>query len=350
MWDSTQKLYDGVLKHDRTSLARAITLIESSREDHRRQAAILLDSLLQARAQREQGSGGVLGSRVPPTFRVGVAGPPGAGKSTLIEAVGMRLVQQGHRVAVVAIDPSSSRTGGSILGDKTRMTELSRHPHAFVRPSPTSGALGGVAQHTHDVILLCEGGGYDIVLVETVGLGQSEVTVDSCVDMLWLVVPPGGGDELQGVKKGIVEVADVILVNKADGHLATAARHAAAEYSRALQLVRWKHGSWQPVVHQVSAVSGLGLPEALATADAFRDTMGGQGHIAAKRQHQAGEWMWNDFEAALVARGKAAAGVKAAAARLQPALAAGFITPRRAAARLLDAFLPPKKTEDNKLA
>jgi LAO/AO transport system kinase len=232
LWDSTQKLLDGLLAGDRVCLARAITLIESTRDDHRAQTEALLDALLAAREVRAAaGAAAAPGGRSSTgSFRIGIAGPPGAGKSSLIEAVGMHLIAQlRRRLAVVAIDPSSSRTGGSILGDKTRMERLAREPDAYVRASPTRGALGGVAQSTHEAILLCEGAGFETVLVETVGLGQSEVAVDGCVDMVWLVLPPTGGDELQGVKKGIVEVVDAIIINKADGALVKPAEVAAAE-------------------------------------------------------------------------------------------------------------------------
>lgn len=368
--------------------------VESTRADHRQQAELLLDAVLaerhaaqvereqaaaaerrqrlatstasaqpaeQAQASSEQqGQTSGISSRsisspstaaegtvaplsalahaVPDSFRVGLAGPPGAGKSSLIEALGMYLVKQGHKVAVIAVDPSSARSGGSILGDKTRMVELSRHPNAFVRPSPTRGTLGGVAQHTNDVVLLCEGGGYDIVLVETVGLGQSEVVVDTTVDMLLLVVPPAGGDELQGVKKGIVEVADAIVVNKADGDFLPSARHAAAEYRRALQLVRWKHHLWQPQVKLVSALSGSGVEDLWSVAAQFRRVMGESGSMQARRQAQASGWMWQNLEQELVARAHSDSGVTGEAHRLQRLLADGYITPRRAAFKLFEVF------------
>ncbi|ETI51742.1 LAO/AO transport system ATPase, variant 5 [Phytophthora nicotianae CJ01A1] len=212
----TQRLVEGVLQGNRTALSRSITLVESTLKSDEEQAELLLDSVLTQRRSLRP-------AHVDPpeltSFRLGIAGPPGAGKSTFIETLGLFLTAQGHKVAVLAIDPSSSRSGGSILGDKTRMEKLSNDPNAFVRPSPSRGTLGGVAQHTNEIVLLCEAGGYDIILVESVGLGQSEIVIDDTVDMVMLLVSPAGGDDLQGQKKGIVEIADIVVVNKADGDL-----------------------------------------------------------------------------------------------------------------------------------
>src|ERR1700712_4418227 len=219
----TADLARAVREGDRRALARAITLVESTRSDHRDDAVALLEELLPA-------TGG--------STRVGISGAPGAGKSTFIETLGVHLVDAGHRVAVLAVDPSSARSGGSILGDKTRMEQLSRRPEAFIRPSPSGGTLGGVARRTREALLGCEAGGFDVVLVETVGVGQSEVAVAGMVDLFMLLLGPGAGDELQGVKRGIVELADVLVVNKADGALADAARNTAADYAHALHLVR----------------------------------------------------------------------------------------------------------------
>src|SRR5689334_4752463 len=207
---------------DRRALARAITLVESTRADHRADAVALLDAILPATGA---------------STRVGISGAPGAGKSTFIEALGMNLVDAGHRVAVLAVDPSSRRSGGSILGDKTRMEMLSRRSEAFIRPSPSGGTLGGVARRTREALLLCEAAGHDVVLVETVGVGQSEVAVAGMVDVFVLLLAPGAGDDLQGVKRGIVELADVVVVNKSDGDLADLARHTAGDYAHALHLV-----------------------------------------------------------------------------------------------------------------
>ena len=283
-----EALAEGILTGNRRSLSKAVTLVESQLPAHNEQARLLIDHVLEKRRLRDStvalGLGGddvrfrALDSDLPPShlpsFRLGIAGPPGAGKSTFIEALGLGLTSAGHRVAVIAIDPSSSRTGGSILGDKTRMTELSRDPNAFVRPSATWGTLGGLAQHTNDVILLCESSGYDIILVETVGLGQSEVAVDDAVDMCMLLLPPAAGDDLQGVKKGIMEIADLVVINKADGELATPARHAASSVRQALQLSRPKNPLWKAKVSMSSALTNPeGVMEVWDIVREYRNVM-----------------------------------------------------------------------------
>ncbi len=334
---ATRALAEGVVSGQRVALARAITLIESSKEEHYVQAQLLLDFVLAER--RRAGESRLADGRLA-TFRLGIAGPPGAGKSTFIEALGSMLVQElGFKVAVLAIDPSSSRTGGSILGDKTRMETLSKLERAYVRPSPTRGALGGVAQHTNDVILLCEAAGYELVLVETVGLGQSEVLVDETVDMLMLIVPPAGGDELQGVKKGIMEVADMVVVNKSDGALADAAAHSATDYMHALQLIRRKRPAWRPRVKRCSALKKEGIRDVWAVVDNFRTVMSSSGDIAAKRVGQNKSWMWGQFKEQLMARAMADPALQARAALLQAELASGLGTPRHAARTLLNDFL-----------
>ncbi len=381
----TKQLIDGIAAGHRTSLSRAITLgmrglcspciphasdlaislasaVESSKESHQIQAQLLLDHVLGSRervslpelpavadpslhdpAQAYEdllSHQGVTSADAPSTsFRVGIAGPPGAGKSTFIESLGSQLCAAGFKVAVVAVDPSSTRTGGSILGDKTRMTELSRNPNAFVRPAPTRGALGGVAEHTNDVVLLTEAAGYDVVLVETVGLGQSEVAVDATVDMLTLVVPPAGGDELQGVKKGIMEVADLVVVNKADGHFAHAARHAAAEVRRALQLVRRKHKDWKPTAVRCSALEGSGVDAVWGHMSDFWRVAVASGRLHAKRQTQAMEWARaNAISKVLMALEKSSA-AQHATQEVAPALGAGTMTPRAAGRAIATAFL-----------
>src|SRR6478609_2732879 len=245
-------LADAVRAGDRRSLARAITLVESTRPDHREETAALLDELMPA-------TGGAT--------RVGISGAPGAGKSTFIEALGLHLVDDGRRVAVLAVDPSSARGGGSILGDKTRMEQLSRSPHAFIRPSPSKGTLGGVARRTREALLVCEAAGFDVVLVETVGVGQSEVAVAGLVDLFLLLLAPGAGDELQGVKRGIVELADLIVVNKADGDLVDLARHTAADYAHALHLVRSSDANAMDRVRTCSALLGEGIDELWTTIE-----------------------------------------------------------------------------------
>ena len=350
-------LLRGLLEGSRSSLARAITLIESSRLDHRQEAAKLLDALLLERSKttKHLDSNAMITSKSRlPSLRIGVAGPPGAGKSSLIETMGMHVLGQQpssseeilnrpnprSRVAVVAVDPSSTRTGGSILGDKTRMDSLSKDPNAYVRASPTRGALGGLAQHSNDVILLCEGAGFCSVFVETVGLGQSEVAIDECVDMLWLVVPPGGGDELQGVKKGIVELADMIVVNKADGDLLPSAKKAAVEYMRALQLVRPKHKSstWRTPVQLCSAHTGVGVADVWKKALEFEEQ--NVASLLERRGKQASQWMWAGFESLLVEAAREKKGeVGRTALALQDKLARGLTSPRKGAEDLVSAFL-----------
>eukprot|EP01138_Halocafeteria_seosinensis_P002863 gb/GECG01002924.1/.p1 GENE.gb/GECG01002924.1/~~gb/GECG01002924.1/.p1 ORF type:complete len:432 (+),score=53.14 gb/GECG01002924.1/:1-1296(+) len=341
MTEQTAKLAEGIKQGNRSSLSRAITLIESTRRDHRRQAELLLDEVLAARRQREAtASAEEAKNKIGKTLRVGIAGSPGAGKSTFIEGLGTYLTEKcGYKVAVIAVDPSSNRTGGSILGDKTRMAQLSNNPNAYVRPSPTRGTLGGIAEHTHDVVLLCEGTGYDIVLVETVGLGQSEVAIDSTVDMLLLLVSPGGGDELQGVKKGIMESADLIVVNKADGALVPTARHTASEYRRALDLLRPKHQCWRPMVRRCSAHERSGLTEVWAVVEKFWQTMLDHGEFQDRRVSQGSEWMWSEFESQLRQIGKSDPRITAKAEELKQQLGAGLITPRRAGTQLVEILL-----------
>ena len=245
-YGSTEKLAAEVRSGDRRGLAKAITLVESTRPDHQRQAQELLEMLLPATGK---------------AARVGITGVPGVGKSTFIESFGLYLIGEGKQVAVLAVDPSSSRSGGSILGDKTRMAELSASPHAFIRPSPSAGSLGGVAQRTREAMLVCEAAGYDVVLVETVGVGQSEVAVASMVDFFLVLMLPGGGDELQGIKKGILEIADALAVNKADGDNLGRAQRAVAEYRSALRLFRHGSANWAPPVVPISALESSGMDE-----------------------------------------------------------------------------------------
>ncbi|XP_071359196.1 methylmalonic aciduria type A protein, mitochondrial isoform X3 [Trachinotus anak] len=235
------KLYDGLIGGQRASLAESITLVETQHPRKKELAQVLLQRVLAYRTEQESRNGGR-----PVAFRVGLSGPPGAGKSSFIEVVGKMLTGRGHKVSVLAVDPSSCTTGGSLMGDKTRMTELSRDMNAFIRPSPTSGTLGGVTRTTNEAIVLCEGAGYDIVLVETVGVGQSEFAVADMVDMFVLLIPPAGGDELQGIKRGIIERADLVVVTKSDGDLVVPARRIQTEYTSALKLLRRQSKSWNP--------------------------------------------------------------------------------------------------------
>ncbi|HKY65292.1 MAG TPA: methylmalonyl Co-A mutase-associated GTPase MeaB, partial [Acidimicrobiales bacterium] len=246
MTTDTDDLARGLTTGDRRALARSITLVESARADRRAEAAALLDAVLPETGR---------------AVRVGISGTPGAGKSTFIDELGSHLTAAGHRVAVLAVDPSSSRSGGSIMGDKTRMERLARDPAAFIRPSPSGGTLGGVARRTREAAFLCEAAGFDVVLVETVGVGQSETVVADMVDCFVLLAAPGGGDELQGIKRGIMELADVIVVNKADGDLLPAARRAVADHRHAVHLLRPKHPGWTVPVLAVSALHGTGIDE-----------------------------------------------------------------------------------------
>jgi LAO/AO transport system kinase len=314
-----------VLEGDRRALARAITMVESTRADHRDEAAALLTELLPH-------TGGAV--------RIGVSGAPGAGKSTFIESFGLRLIEQGHRVAVLAVDPSSTRTGGSILGDKTRMGDLARADAAFVRPSPTAGTLGGVARRTREAMLLCEAAGFDVVMVETVGVGQSEVAVAGMVDLFVLVIAPGAGDELQGIKRGIIELADIVVVNKYDGDLAAAARSTAADYGSALRLVRSKTSAWTPRVVLVSAVEGTGIDELWATVEEFRAALGATGDLERRRAEQAREWMWSEVSESLMESLRRDADVSALVQRLEQAVTAGEVPPASAARQILDAYRP----------
>ncbi len=276
----TADLATALRSGDRRALARAITLVESTRDDHREEAESLLGAVLDATGR---------------SIRVGISGSPGSGKSTLIEAMGLHVVGQGHRVAVLAVDPSSVRTGGSILGDKTRMVDLGRHDAAFIRPSPTGGSLGGVARRTREAMLCCEAAGFDVVFVETVGVGQSETAVADMVDMFAVVLAPGGGDELQGIKRGIVELADALVINKADGDLAAAAHRAAADYAAALGFVRARSEAWTPTVLECSALENRGVNELWATIESFRDSLTAAGDFEVRRRDQARSWMWAEL-------------------------------------------------------
>jgi LAO/AO transport system kinase len=309
-----------VIDGDRRALARAITLAESTRADHRAEAEALLAEVL---------------PHVGNAVRVGISGAPGAGKSTFIEALGTHLVAQDHRVAVLAVDPSSTRSGGSILGDKTRMEQLTRSPNAFVRPSPTGGTLGGVTRRTREALLLCEAAGFDVVLVETVGVGQSEVKVAAMVDLFLVLVAPGGGDELQGLKRGIMELADLVVVNKADGDLAAVAAHTAADYAAALHLVRPRFPTWSPRVLTCSALTGTGIAEVWDTVAEFRDAVAAE--LPSLRAGQNREWMWSEVTDSLLEALTTDAGTADLARRLEAEVAAGATTPTAAARAIVAA-------------
>jgi LAO/AO transport system kinase len=313
-----------ILAGRRRALARAITLAESTRRDHRAAAEALMSELLPAAGR---------------SVRVGISGIPGAGKSTFIEAFGSHLTGQGHKVAVLAVDPSSPRSGGSLLGDKTRMETLSRDARAFIRPTPTGGALGGVARRTRDAILLCEAAGFDVILVETVGVGQSEIAVADMVDMFLLLLVPGGGDELQGLKKGIVEIADAVIVNKADGDLAAAAERAERDYRNALHLLRGGSDAWTVPVLRCSALTGDGIEGVRRTVEAFAEAMKKTGEFEARRSDQALRWLWQEVSEELLGRFRADPWVAERRGALEQAVAAGRMMPASAAENLLKGFL-----------
>jgi LAO/AO transport system kinase len=278
---------NGILNHDKTLLARAITLVESNAEKHITKAQDLLQRLLPHTGN---------------SIRVGITGVPGAGKSTFIEALGYDLCEQGYRVAILAVDPSSNITGGSILGDKTRMERLSRHPRAYVRPSPSGGNLGGVARKTRETILLCEAAGYDVILVETIGVGQSEVVVRSMVDFFALLVLTGAGDELQGMKKGVMELADLVIVNKADGNNKRAALSAKAEYNQILHYIRPATEGWETKAVTCSALHDDGVTDIWNEIQAFKDTTTGTGVFQKRREQQVKDWIYAMIKDALQSR------------------------------------------------
>jgi LAO/AO transport system kinase len=317
------ELVAGVAEGDRRALARAITLAESSRSDHRAEADEVLSALLPR-------TGGAL--------RLGISGPPGVGKSTFIEALGLHIVAQGLRLAVLAIDPSSRRSGGSILGDKTRMAELSRHPNAFIRPSPGGDQLGGVARRTREAMLLCEASAFDVVIVETIGVGQSEVAVAEMVDLFLLLVSPGGGDELQGIKRGIMELADLVVVNKADGDLAAQAGRSAADYTNAVHLLRPKFEAWHTEVLMCSALELRGIDAVWEAAQRAVEAIRASGELAGLRADQATAWMWSEVRNTLLEDLRSDPRVGALVPALEARVGRGEITPTRAAHELLVAF------------
>ncbi|MCF8197738.1 MAG: methylmalonyl Co-A mutase-associated GTPase MeaB [Sulfuritalea sp.] len=314
-----QALARGLLAGERRALAKAITLVESTRADHRQRAQKLLDVVLPYTGR---------------SIRIGISGVPGVGKSTFIEALGMFLIEAGHRLAVLAVDPSSSVNGGSILGDKTRMELLSQRDEAFIRPSPSSGSLGGVAEHTREALLLCEAAGYDVIIVETVGVGQSETAVAGMTDAFVLMQLPNAGDDLQAIKKGIVELADLVVFNKADIDPA-AAQLAAAQMRSALTMLHPTSVNWQPPVLTLSATRKDGLAEFWKTIESYRDTLTSTGEFAARRQHQSLAWMWHIIDSDLRRRFREHPSVKADMLNLSLAVKTGETTPAAAADHLL---------------
>lgn len=310
-----------ILDGDRRALARAITLVESTRADHHRQAEELIEELLPH-------TGGAL--------RIGITGPPGVGKSTFIDAFGSRVVAEGRRLAVLAVDPSSSSGGGSILGDKTRMTSLAGHPQVFVRPSPSGGTLGGIGRRTRDAIALCEAAGHDLILVETVGVGQSETTVATVTDLFLLLVAPGGGDDLQGIKRGVMELADVVAVNKADGDLADLADQTAGHYRLALHLVRPKHPGLETPVLTCSSVAGHGLEAVWRDLLWLHDRLRASGDLERLRARQAVTQLDEEIRAALYGRAEADETFAANHRELERAVADGRLSVTAAARRLVE--------------
>ena len=311
-----------LVEGDRQALARSITLVESTRPDHRTAGAALLDAVLAH-------TGGAT--------RLGVTGTPGAGKSTFIEELGGHLTDAEHRVAVLAVDPSSRTSGGSILGDKTRMERLARDPRAFIRPSPSGGSVGGVARRTREATLLCEAAGFDVIVVETVGVGQSEVAVADMVDCFCLIAAPGAGDELQGIKRGIIELADVVVVNKADGDLLPAARRAMADYRHAVHLLRPKHPGWQVPVLAASALEDTGVDEVWKAVEKLVARLREDEALDRLRAGQAVAWMWDEIRESLIDSFSHDAAVAERWSGIVEAVRAGRLSPTTAARRLLRA-------------
>jgi len=313
----------GIAEGDRAVIGRALTLVESNRSEHRERAQELLTRLLPLTGR---------------AMRVGITGSPGVGKSTFIEALGGLLTQNEHRVAVLAIDPTSSVSGGAILGDKTRMTELARNDAAFVRPSPSGGSLGGVARKTRESLLVCEAAGYDVVLVETVGVGQSETVVAEMVDSVLLLLLPAAGDELQGIKRGILELIDVVAINKADGESLAAAKLSRSQYQAALKYVRPQNAGWRPPVMAVSAKEGMGLEELWEKIEEHRQVLEESGELESKRRRQLLGWMWSLVEEELKRSFRAHPRVAELLPELEKKILAGELTPTLAATRLLEVF------------
>jgi LAO/AO transport system kinase len=319
--DGIDELAAAVRGGDRAALPRAITLVESTRADHRDRAQQLLLALMPAAGN---------------ALHVGITGVPGVGKSTTIETLGMYLIERGHRVAVLAVDPSSTRTGGSILGDKTRMPQLAVHPDAYIRPSPTSGTLGGVARATRETIVLLEAAGFDVVLVETVGVGQSEVAVSNMVDTFVFLTLARTGDQLQGIKKGVLELADIVVVNKADGNHLQEARNAARELSGAIRLIYPRETLWRPPVLTMSALEGTGLDELWETVERHRDVLTEAGDFEARRRAQQVDWTWQMVRDTVLDRVLSNPSVRKARADVERQVLTGELTPALAAQQILN--------------
>jgi LAO/AO transport system kinase len=328
--DPTQ-LADAVRGGDRRTLARAITLVESSRGDHRELADALLERLMPH-------TGGAI--------RLGISGAPGVGKSTFIEALGNHVIDEGHRVAVLTVDPSSAISGGSILGDKTRMETLARRSEAFIRPSAAGGTLGGVARRSREALLLCEAAGFDVIIVETVGVGQSETRVADMTDMFVLLLQPGGGDELQGIKRGIMELADLVLINKADDDLVTLAAQSAAEYRNALRLLQPRSADWAVEVQTCSARDRVGMDEAWNTVTRHRRLLDDTGQLSRRRAEQARGWLWSELKDSLLESLQAHEKVSQRLPELEAAVSDGSMPATMAARQLLGIYLQSQARQD----
>ncbi len=315
----------GIRSGDRRALARAITLVESTRPDHRAVAVAVLDEILPATGR---------------SIRVGISGAPGVGKSTFIETFGLHVLGADHRVAVLAIDPTSRRSGGSILGDKTRMAELARADDAFIRPSPGGEQLGGVARRTREAMLLCEAAGFDVLIIETIGVGQSEVSVADMVDLFVLLVNPGGGDELQGIKRGIMELADLVVVNKADGDLAAAAGRTAADYTNAVHLLRPRWQAWHTEVLTTSSIEQRGIAEVWQAIERGHAAITASGELADARADQATASMWDEVRHTLLDRWLADDRVRTLLPELEAKVGRSELAPAHAAALLVEAIEP----------
>jgi LAO/AO transport system kinase len=314
------ELAKNVIAGERRAVAKAITLVESTRPDQQADAEALLSLLLPHTGR---------------AIRIGMSGAPGVGKSSFIEAFGLFLTERKLKVAVLAVDPSSTRSGGSILGDKTRMEELSRDPMAFIRPSPAGETLGGVARRTREARLILEAAGYDVVLIETVGVGQSETAVAEMVDMFALILSPGAGDELQGIKRGIMELADLVIMNKADGDMEAAARHSAADYLNALHFMRPKYKNWRPQVRLASAIKATGLEDIWQCMEEFCTDLKATGEFEERRRDQARSWMWTEIKEGLISSLETEGDLKGLLSELEASVAEGRLSSRAAAQQVL---------------
>ena len=330
MAEDTDALAQAILDGDRRALARAITLIESTRRDHRAESGALLERLMPHTGK---------------SIRVGISGAPGVGKSTFIEALGNHLIDNGHTVAVLTVDPSSAISGGSILGDKTRMETLARREQAFIRPSPSGNTLGGVTRRSRETLLLCEAAGFDVILVETVGVGQSETRVADMTDMFVLLLQPGAGDQLQGIKRGIMELADLILVNQADDGREELARNSANEYRHALHLLRPRSLGWKVEVATCSARDHEGIDTAWDAVQRHQEALEGNGELAEMRAEQARTWLWSEVQDSLIADLREKYGTGHHISELEAAVSEGRMAATAAAQQLLAKYLETSSDE-----